>query len=418
MLLLLLAVAGSMIMLSVWTIRYRRGESVLPKALRQPLYVPPAVAIFGSLVALWMALSVLMVSADTTADSTAASPDGQSDSAEMSDGSPEEVPESEATTPAEAADANETADNTTDVSKDGEVGTTSSAPGTSPSESEFQKLVIGTLTINGLIFVVFGSVIWLSQLNADRSVAVDGSIAVPVASDSTAAEASEVDVAAAAMSRWPSLNESAEPPAEPSRVESGSLADHPPEAEQPVSDDPYRVLAEGSLNVVTDVSESAEEASADRHFESWKLSTELRYAFETFLAAYLPTAVARILIVSYQPDLPSHPLLELINEGVSVGTLFLIGLMAIVVAPLVEELLYRVTVLGGCFYLRSPMFGLVLSTLLFSFAHGFPDSIALLPLAAILGYTYLQRRSYRTVVLVHLIFNGFNMTLAALEMWQ
>jgi membrane protease YdiL (CAAX protease family) len=64
------------------------------------------------------------------------------------------------------------------------------------------------------------------------------------------------------------------------------------------------------------------------------------------------------------------------------------------------------------------MFGLVLSTLLFSFAHGFPDSIALLPLAAILGYTYLQRRSYRTVVLVHLIFNGFNMTLAALEMWQ
>lgn len=414
---LLLAVAGSMIMISVWAIRYRRGESVLPKALRQPLYVPPAVAIFGSLVALWMALSVLMVSAEMVVDATAG-PDGQSDSAEISDGSPEEVPESEATSSADEADANETADNATDVADDAEVGTTSSATGAATSEADFQKLVIGTLTINGLIFVVFGSVIWLSQLNADRSVAVDGSIAEPMVSASTADEASEVDVVAAANSRWPSLNEAAAPPPEPNTAESGSSADHPSNAEQPVSDDPYRVLAEGSSNVATDANQSAEEASADRHFESWKFSTEFRYAFETFLAAYLPTAVARILIVSYQPDLPSHPLLELINEGVSVGTLFLIGLMAIVVAPLVEELLYRVTVLGGCVHLRSPMFGLVLSTLLFSFAHGFPDSIALLPLAAILGYTYLQRRSYRTVVLVHLIFNGFNMTLAALEMWQ
>lgn len=50
--------------------------------------------------------------------------------------------------------------------------------------------------------------------------------------------------------------------------------------------------------------------------------------------------------------------------------------------------------------------------MLFAFAHGFPDSIALIPLAFALGYTYLRRRSYVTVMLVHFLFNGFNMLLA------
>jgi membrane protease YdiL (CAAX protease family) len=86
------------------------------------------------------------------------------------------------------------------------------------------------------------------------------------------------------------------------------------------------------------------------------------------------------------------------------------------VAPLVEELLYRVTILGGMMQQGWLVPGWIVSSLLFGFAHGFPDSIALLPLAFAIGYVYLRRRSYRTVMLVHLLFNGFNMVIAAASM--
>ena len=95
-------------------------------------------------------------------------------------------------------------------------------------------------------------------------------------------------------------------------------------------------------------------------------------------------------------------------------TLLLIMLMAVVVAPIVEELLYRVTILGGFMQQKATTAGWILSSVLFGFAHGFPDSIALLPLAAVIGYTYIRRRSYRTVILIHLLFNGFNMVIAGI----
>ena len=94
----------------------------------------------------------------------------------------------------------------------------------------------------------------------------------------------------------------------------------------------------------------------------------------------------------------------------------LIAVMAVVVAPLVEELLYRVTVLGGLWQQNNLMIAWIVSSVLFSFAHGFPDSIALLPLAFAIGYTYIQRRSYRTVVMVHFLFNAFNMAIAGASM--
>ncbi len=62
----------------------------------------------------------------------------------------------------------------------------------------------------------------------------------------------------------------------------------------------------------------------------------------------------------------------------------------------------------------STAFAIGISSVLFAFAHGFPDSVALLPLAAAIGWTYHRRRSYRTVVLIHVLFNGFNLLIAGL----
>lgn len=153
--------------------------------------------------------------------------------------------------------------------------------------------------------------------------------------------------------------------------------------------------------------------------EPWRLSTELRIAAEVCLAAWLPTAVLRVTMLALLQDDTQHPFLDMIQNGVGAGVLVLIAVTAVVLAPLMEELLYRVVILGGLLCRQSPadssVFAVGLTSVLFAFAHGFPDSVALLPLAVAIAWTYHQRRSYRTVVLVHVLFNGFNIVLAGLS---
>ncbi len=151
--------------------------------------------------------------------------------------------------------------------------------------------------------------------------------------------------------------------------------------------------------------------------EPFSFSRELRFATEVFLAAYLPTTALRLLIVlisiGISGETPqSHPFLEMLDQGIGIPMIAMIVVMAVFVAPIVEELQFRVVALGGIAQLGWPKAALVVSSILFAFAHGFPDSIALIPLAFALGYTYLRRRSYVTVMLVHFLFNAFNMILA------
>ncbi|MCH2202612.1 MAG: CPBP family intramembrane metalloprotease [Fuerstiella sp.] len=159
----------------------------------------------------------------------------------------------------------------------------------------------------------------------------------------------------------------------------------------------------------------------DTPVEMWRWERELRFAAEICLVAWLPTAILKLTMALLLPEQDQHPFLEMIINGVGTESLFLIALTAVVLAPLMEELLYRVIILGGFLNHRSPIqmsapFAIGVTSLLFAFAHGFPDSIALLPLAAAIGWTYYQRRSYRTVVLVHVLFNGFNIAIAGLTM--
>ena len=150
--------------------------------------------------------------------------------------------------------------------------------------------------------------------------------------------------------------------------------------------------------------------------ERWHFLTELRFATEVFLVAFLPTVILRIVMVLILNDATSHPFLEMLSDGANWDIMLLIVLMAVIVAPLAEELEYRVVVLGGLEQMGFRTGGWVIASVLFSLAHGFPDCIALLPLSFLLGYTYLQRRSYRTVAMVHFLFNGFNMMIALLAL--
>ncbi len=157
--------------------------------------------------------------------------------------------------------------------------------------------------------------------------------------------------------------------------------------------------------------------SAPSTADPYRYGKELRFAAEVFLLTYLPTTVLRISIMKVMELLTggtveSHPFLEMLSEGIPLTGVFLIVILAIGIAPVVEELFYRVVVFGGLTQMGLTKTGAVFSSICFCLAHGFPDSLALLPLAFMLSYTYIRRRSYRTVIMVHLLFNGFNMLLA------
>ena len=160
----------------------------------------------------------------------------------------------------------------------------------------------------------------------------------------------------------------------------------------------------------------------NRSLDDTSFSGDFRFAAEVFLATWLPTMCVRLVMIKLisvvtGEEAPSHPFIEMIEEGASWRIAGLIVLLAVVMAPALEELFYRVILVGGMSQAGFTKTGRVTSSFLFCFAHGFPDSLALLPLAFGLGYTYLRRRSYRTVFMVHFLFNSFNMILAGAMMF-
>jgi len=199
--------------------------------------------------------------------------------------------------------------------------------------------------------------------------------------------------------------------------ETPAMASIPPAPFEAVEHNPYAVGVQDERFVPnSDIPEVADKDILEPD-EPFSFPRELRFATEVFLAAYLPTTALRLIIVlisiAISGETPkSHPFLEMLDQGIGIPMIAMILVMAVFVAPVVEELQFRVVALGGIAQLGWPKTALIVSSILFAFAHGFPDSIALIPLAFALGYTYLRRRSYVTVMLVHFLFNAFNMILA------
>ena len=374
-LLVMSAMAGSLLMIIIWWQRLAAGTDILPTATRKPLRIPPPLLIGGIVLSGMMALMVLL------ALLAALLPEGMLQEAANGDAAFAVVEEPDEAT-AETVTENEAAEAVDEsVAEDDEAE--KKAEKKAGMQAKFNTMLWQTLTINGIMFCVFGVSTCLAQTNHSRR------------------SVSNADV------RYPPFEAAAHQPfsaaqADPdtSDAEVDFLNDEDTFANPYAAANPYADTATNS----------------QANPEPWSLTTELRFACETFLVAYLPTSILRILIVNILPDAPSHPFLEMLTEGVDWNIMALIAVMAVVVAPLVEELLYRVTVLGGLWQQNNLMIAWIVSSVLFSFAHGFPDSIALLPLAFAIGYTYIQRRSYRTVVMVHFLFNAFNMAIAGASM--
>ena len=168
-------------------------------------------------------------------------------------------------------------------------------------------------------------------------------------------------------------------------------------------------------------------------FDLTRPKSDLRLAGFLFAAAVLPvygTQRALNTIFKLESD---HPLVTLVEAQQSVGVLALVTLVAVFVAPLVEEFLFRVLLQGWLEkrqvassvqhdtellegHRRAPGYSpIIVSSLLFGLlhvGHG-ADPIPLFVLGLFLGYAYRQTHRILAPLVIHMLVNG----VAILELW-
>jgi membrane protease YdiL (CAAX protease family) len=403
---------------SVWT-----GHA-LPAARRGILRVPPALTFVGIGLSLLMFLLMTLVSLQEKPGAKAASkpvanPVAAS-SAETSSSTADTSPTAEEST---APEVKPTETTSAEANPPSEKSDKKKSAASQMTPEDMQSALIQTVVMDAFLFLVFGVVVFVARLQGRARLSESAAL---LPSPQTQAYQTVMyspanfwpdldDASAAPMPGYPLPVERAVTPSGassvPSHLEASESPWAAPQAESSISSS-AEMISQG---------ETPGETSGEVD-EPFSFLTELRYAAEVFLAAYVPTAMLRVLVVALTAGLTGevpdqHPFLEMMESDVGTAVLGLIALTAVVLAPIVEELQFRVVILGGIAQLGRPWLALVVSSVLFAFAHGFPDSLALLPLAFALGYAYLRRRSYITVMLVHFLFNAFNMVLAFLSMF-
>jgi membrane protease YdiL (CAAX protease family) len=136
-----------------------------------------------------------------------------------------------------------------------------------------------------------------------------------------------------------------------------------------------------------------------------------------FLASLAP--VFLVTIVQAQHDLrgpdDKHLFFKILDSSSGSGIVAWIVFAVVVVAPVTEELTYRVLLQGWAQGQMRPWQAILFSSTVFAVAHDGYDRLPLLPLAVILGYVYWRRRSYLAVVVLHSLFNAANLALALLR---
>lgn len=424
--------ASSVWMIIVWVGRRNLTGHALPAARRGILRVPPILTFVGIGLSLMMFLLMTLVSLQENPGAKPASNPATAPVAASSVETPASTTEpssAETSAPAEQSPSTEqspVADGNAAETTSAEASAKSDKPpkkksaASQMSPEDMQSALIQTVVMDAFLLLVFGVVVFVSRQQG-RVRHTESATLVP------ATQAQAYQAAMYSSSNfWPDLDDPSAAPVLPGfslPVERSVL---PPAKETSADPSEESVSPWAAPQVETRSAEVSETVSTGEQAiepdEPFSFLTELRYAAEVFLAAYVPTAMLRVLIVVLTEGLTGevpdqHPFLEMMESDVGLAVLSLIVLTAVILAPIVEELQFRVVILGGIAQLGRSRLALGVSSVLFAFAHGFPDSLALLPLAFALGYTYLRRRSYITVMMVHFLFNAFNMVLAFASMF-
>lgn len=133
---------------------------------------------------------------------------------------------------------------------------------------------------------------------------------------------------------------------------------------------------------------------------------------ETAHASFLPVLCVLFATSPLRRSDTKNPLLRLMEQDGALPTLGWILLAAVVLAPLAEELMFRVILLGWLKTKTTSVHAIGISSVAFALIHGPLDGVALLPLALLLGYLYDRRQSFLSVVVAHAFFNLWNIALS------
>ncbi len=152
-----------------------------------------------------------------------------------------------------------------------------------------------------------------------------------------------------------------------------------------------------------------------------ELTRDCFWGVWTGLAGLVPGYAINMLIFAgglRDADTP-HPLLEAMLTGDGLWTLLCVGFVAVIIAPLLEELQYRAILQGWLMSKYGSLRGILLGALAFAAIHwapGRPDALPLLPFAVLLGALYAARGSLGANIIAHMTFNAINLTIACLDM--
>jgi membrane protease YdiL (CAAX protease family) len=189
------------------------------------------------------------------------------------------------------------------------------------------------------------------------------------------------------------------------------FGDAPPEAtEQPILLVAQVAPLAAGLLVLRAIGRRAHRTVGLRAGNTW---AGLRLGTVAF-AAILPVCVAA-LIVSIgalrlvKGPIETHPLLEQVQETEQPWTLIVLGVQAVVLAPVVEEFLYRGVLLSALVRGTGALAALVVSSALFAIVHAPVEPQAVAPLFFLgmaLGYAAYRTRSLVAPILAHALFNA------------
>lgn len=153
-----------------------------------------------------------------------------------------------------------------------------------------------------------------------------------------------------------------------------------------------------------------------------RVTAEVGWGLLGFVAALLPVYGVNIAVemLGLREEGAKHSIFVALEKDSSPELLAWVVLAVVVLAPLAEELLYRVILQGWLENKLAPRTAILFVAILFAMVHfdpdepGRPDHLPLFPLALVLGFVYYRRHSYLTVVILHAIFNATNLALALL----
>ncbi|MBA4031566.1 MAG: hypothetical protein C0478_11850 [Planctomyces sp.] len=126
-------------------------------------------------------------------------------------------------------------------------------------------------------------------------------------------------------------------------------------------------------------------------------------------AAPLMIVGAALIRLSMTPIIKpedSHPILKMISLNSPWEVLLLLFFTSAVMAPLFEELLFRVVLQGWLTRQLGSRIAIPTIAIIFALIHGWPDAVPLLIVALTLGFIYDRRRSWLSVAALHAFFNG------------